>query len=295
MVMELLPESLSQCLERHRQIPGYMKTSILYDISLGLLHMHKQTPPIVHCNLTANSILLTSNMRAKVAGLTVAQFLHTKCLKLTDDMSSWLRSFTTMPPEIISARPEYDEKLDVFSFGILVHYVCTQQWPDSAPPLINDPQNPSVPKILTEVQRRQKYFDMIDKKNPLRAIAESCLQNLPSQRPSTATIVSQLEQIYDSDSFPQGVYLEILLDYLTLKEKERELTNDLLQLRQQIVMLTKKAGQEDATIAHLGEDKLSAPLPIAEVRNVIVLASTFLVYLLSNIIGSVCMEIAMLL
>ena len=200
MVMELLPESLSQCLERHHQIPEYVKTSILYDVSLGLLYLHNQAPPLIHRDLTANNVLLTSNLSAKLADLGVARIVNLNPAQLTARMTQCPGTPAYMPPEALTDRPQYDEKLDVFSFGNLVLHVCTQQWPLPDPLLAYDPQSPGIPKPLTEVQRRQKYLEMFDKKNQLRALAERCLQNFPSQRPSTAKIVSDLDQIHHSNA-----------------------------------------------------------------------------------------------
>ena len=267
MVMELLPESLYDCLMRHCQIPEYMKTSILYDVSLGMLYMHSQTPPIIHCNLTAINILLTSSMNAKIAGLTAAKILHPNSLKLTDDMSSWPLSSTVMPPETFSATPQCDEKFDVFSFGTLILHVCTYQRPNPAPNVTYNPQNPRVPRQLTEVERRHKYLNMVDEKNPLRAIAKSCLQGLPSQRPRTATIVSNLEEIHSSNPISPANYLEMVMDNHTLNEKQGQLTDEIAQLMQQIQTLTKEAGQKNAVATQLGKEKFSASLPIAEVSN----------------------------
>ena len=209
-------------------------------------------------------------MRAKVAGFTVAHIVHSNRAKLTDDMILWppLPHFVT-PPEALSSRPQYGEKLDVFCFGALILHMHNRQLPLPAPSMTYDPQNPGVPKQLTEVERQQKYLDIIDKENPLRAIAESCLQNLPSQRPSIGTVVSELEQIHCSNPPPPANNLEIVMDNLALKEKQGQLKDETAQLKQQIQMLTQEVGQKDSTIAHLSKERLSEPLPIAEVSNLI--------------------------
>ena len=59
--------SLTQCLDQYKMIPNYIKNSILLDVSLGLLYLHKQTPPIVHRDLTTNNVLLTSGLKAKIS------------------------------------------------------------------------------------------------------------------------------------------------------------------------------------------------------------------------------------
>ena len=63
LVMELLPMSLTQYLEKYDNIPRSIKNSILLDVSLGLLYLHNQSPPIAHRDLTANNVLLTSGLK----------------------------------------------------------------------------------------------------------------------------------------------------------------------------------------------------------------------------------------
>ena len=60
LIMECLPMSLINYLEQNKIIPNHIKNSILLDVSLGLLYLHTQTPHIIHCDLTANNVLLTS-------------------------------------------------------------------------------------------------------------------------------------------------------------------------------------------------------------------------------------------
>ena len=240
MVMEFLPGSLSQCLEKHRQIPGHIKTSILYDVSLGLLYLHSQTPPLIHRDLTANNVLLTSNMSAKLADVGVARIVNLNPAQVTACMTQCPRTAAYMPLEALSNRPRYDEKVDVFSFGNLILHVCTHQWPLPAPLLAYDAQNPGTRITLTELQRRQEYFDLIEKKNPLRAVSEKCLQNIPLQRPSTASIASDLEQIHSSSATSPPEYLEMVTENLTLKEREKQLTSEIAQLSDEVAQLTDK-------------------------------------------------------
>ncbi len=78
LVMEYLPYSLSSLLERSEKgdIPLAMKYSILHDIALGLAYLHAFTPPVIHRDLTANNVLLTSAMVAKIVDLGVARVLN---------------------------------------------------------------------------------------------------------------------------------------------------------------------------------------------------------------------------
>ena len=64
--MEKLDGSLDDLIETVPNISLILKTSILEDVARGLLYLHKHDPPIVHRDLTAKNVLLTSSLVAKV-------------------------------------------------------------------------------------------------------------------------------------------------------------------------------------------------------------------------------------
>ena len=65
LVMEKLDSSLDDLLESTPGLPLTLKQSVLVDIVQGLLYLHTRVPPIVHRDLTARNILLTSSLVAK--------------------------------------------------------------------------------------------------------------------------------------------------------------------------------------------------------------------------------------
>ena len=76
LVMEFLPMNLTSCVQKHVILPEEISYSILYDVALGLYYLHNQSPPIVHRDLSANNVLLTYNMDAKISDLGVARILN---------------------------------------------------------------------------------------------------------------------------------------------------------------------------------------------------------------------------
>ena len=47
--------------------PLCLKCSILHNVASGLAYLHERTPPIIHRDLSARNVLLTSGMVAKIA------------------------------------------------------------------------------------------------------------------------------------------------------------------------------------------------------------------------------------
>ena len=74
--MEFLPTTLTQCLDRYGIMPEEINYSILQDVALGLRYLHDRHDPIIHRDLSANNVLLTADMRAKISDLGVAKILE---------------------------------------------------------------------------------------------------------------------------------------------------------------------------------------------------------------------------
>ena len=194
LIMEYLPMSLTNYLEQNEMIPNHIKNSILLDVSLGLLYLHTQTPPIIHCDLIGENILLTSDMKAKITDFGVSRVFD------PDPVKYYIRPFPcrgtkiSMPPEILTSNKykgtsDNFDKLDVFSFGVLILHVYTQQWPQ--PTGTFDEGN----RPTTEVQRRQHLLDQV-KNNTMKKLAMECLDNDPQSRPHTSDLVIRIETNY---------------------------------------------------------------------------------------------------
>ena len=90
-----------------------------------------------------------------------------------------------MPPEAVQDHPVYTEKLDGFSFGVIVIQVLTQLFPNPGErrrklhlnhPDLNS-QNLIVEVHIPEVERRQSHIDLISSDNTLRQIGINCFND----------------------------------------------------------------------------------------------------------------------
>ncbi len=216
LIMELMPQSVSQIVENYPNIPSHVKWSILLDVAVGLLFLHSQSPPVIHRDLTANNILLTENMKAKIADLGVARIVDINPSKLTTAPGTP----SYMPPEAFIAQPVYNAKLDVFSFGNLIIHISIQVWPI---PLVEmhraDPDEPGKFTLVSEIERRADYLIKMKDGHPLKTLTTRCLQNDPRLRPATAEVVKQLEGVAASDPPPFSNSLDMLRELAT-KSKE---------------------------------------------------------------------------
>ena len=193
MLLEKMHDSVTSLIEKHDNIPLLVKLSILHDVSVGLRYLHDHNPVVIHRDLSPNNILVTSSLEAKITDLGVAKVMTTtggtKTLTKTPGTSVF------MPPEALDDKPVYGPPLDVFSFGGIILYVTSRQWPT---PKSWSQIDPKTRKgiFLSEVERRQQYIDkMIGGDADLKPLVMSCLEDDPELRPTGTDISERLKKM----------------------------------------------------------------------------------------------------
>jgi len=103
-----------------------------------------------------------------------------------------------MPPEALDDKPVYGPPLDVFSFGGVILYITSRQWPTPKSwPAINSKQ----PVILSAVEQRQHYIDIIGGSDVgLKPLILSCLNNDPELRPPAADMSESITMMKEEYS-----------------------------------------------------------------------------------------------
>ena len=192
LVMEFLPVSLTYCIEKvERNLPNEIKYSILDDIARGLFHLHSQNPPIIHRDLSSNNILITTDMRAKIADLGVARILDLSPLQVSH-MTQTPGTPAYMPPEVMVDKPNYDTSIDIFSYGVLMIHVFCGEWPTPKTGQIHTVGDRLIP--ITEAERRGVYLNAVGHSHPLMELILRCINNNPQLRPPTQEIVEVLNK-----------------------------------------------------------------------------------------------------
>ena len=147
LLMERLMTSLHAYLldPVNSNLPVERKVSLLLDTARGLDYLHSHTPAIIHRDLTATNVLLTSQLTAKITDFGNSRFMDL-------DPNTTPTTFTTipgtleyMPPEAQGVTPqavkkEFYSSLDVFSFGHLSLFTVTQTQVTLLPPTHMDPE-----------------------------------------------------------------------------------------------------------------------------------------------------------
>ena len=126
LVMEQLDSSLDELLEGAPGLPLTLKRSLLTDVSRGLLYLHTRNPPVVHRDLSARNVLLTSSLVAKISDLGNARIVNLRPGQLARTLTHVPGTMVYMPPEAFEEGSRYGPRLDIFSFGHLALFTLTQ-------------------------------------------------------------------------------------------------------------------------------------------------------------------------
>ena len=210
LLMELMDNSLTHFLENSTQpIPYHIQVNICHDITLALSYLHNRK--IVHRDLSSNNVLMIGNVRAKVTDFGMARLgdLHSQAARLTFTMCPGTNVY--MPPETIDVNSVYllyTEKIDCFSFGVLVIQVLTREFPKPGDRQItvDDPRYPRKLKMsVPEIERRQNHISQVDPNHPLLPIALDCLKDMDIERPSAQHLCERVANLKSSEAYAKSV------------------------------------------------------------------------------------------
>ena len=193
LVMERLHTDLGRFInEAKGEIPLPIKLSILHDSSSGLLYVHSLN--VIHRDLNAGNILLTENLRAKIADLGVARAtMNTK--RAAANLTQTPGCLDYMPPEALRRTPNYDSKLDCFSFGHLMLYLVIQEYPTPTDPVYDSLRPHTLPSVGLQIQKRQEWINKVSEEHCLYSLITSCLLDVARNRPGMYEINHKLESL----------------------------------------------------------------------------------------------------
>ena len=221
LIMEKMDISLRRYLESHSKeaFPLGLKAFVLRQITQALAYLHSQNPPLVHHDLSPNNVLLNVvSFVTKLTDFGMSRAINPSAISRKSSMKG---TPAFMSPEALQNPPQYNEKLDVISFGNIVLSTVTHEWPEPCLPT----QYKGDHLIgLDEFQRRERYVEMFtaQEKQLFLPTVRRCLENRPDKRPSSVMLVQELRCI--ESTLPRdncvAVPFEQLRQQLSAKEEE---------------------------------------------------------------------------
>ncbi|KAJ4703731.1 putative Protein kinase [Melia azedarach] len=188
-VTEYLPKGdLRAFLKRKGALKSSIAVRFALDIARGMNYLHENRPaPIIHRDLEPSNILRDDSGHLKVADFGVSKLLTVKEDK---PLTCQDASCRYVAPEVFK-NEEYDTKVDVFSFALIV-----QEMIEGYPPFCMKQEN-EVPKSY--VARERPPFKAPAKRygHGLKELIEECWNEKPAKRPTFRQIITRLEFLYN--------------------------------------------------------------------------------------------------
>ena len=184
-----------------------LKCRVLHNVASGLAFLHERSPPIIHRDLSAKNVLLTSELVGKIADLGVARIVPR--MRAAATMTKAPGASVYMPPEAIAPaksneeKSKYDASIDIFSFGVVTIFTIGEVFPcDPLAPTHLDESGMLVAR--SELQRRSEYMLSVNTQlraccqlrgpHPFIQLIQQCLHNGPHKRPNIREVLHLLEK-----------------------------------------------------------------------------------------------------
>lgn len=163
-LLQFCPHNLQEAISNMTEIE---KVCSIYEISLGMAAVHEAG--LIHRDLKPASILIDRHKHVRVSDFGIS------CIENKNvSMSTVFGAFNFMAPELTNRSRHYSNKVDVYSFGVIVFFILTGgEMPQISLPEQLSGKKAPIPKKINKVSR-----DLITR----------CWSTVPEQRPSFSEI-----------------------------------------------------------------------------------------------------------
>ncbi|KAL7410705.1 kinase-like domain-containing protein [Mrakia frigida] len=164
---------------------------LMLDIAKGLQYLHLRKPAVVHRDCKSSNILITSKVVAKVGDFGLARVKHST----RSMIRSLVGTVCYQPPEMWTAHPKYDSKVDVFScamvFWEMLQWHKAEKkypWEGMNEHAIYDTVGTKKLRPSTHKLRSQWGTEVVD-------LMESMWAQEPKERPTMTDVVDRLVEL----------------------------------------------------------------------------------------------------
>ncbi|XP_077321241.1 receptor-interacting serine/threonine-protein kinase 3-like isoform X1 [Lithobates pipiens] len=202
-------------------VPWALRFQILHQVALAMTFLHSLTPPIIHCDIKPQNVLLDQFLNVRLTDFGLAK-LETSVL------SSKAGTLSYMPPEALeSVDCKPTKEFDVYSFGILTWSVLSGREPYPV-------RNEIIIKncVLNKKRPLMKHLDQCKAETiaGIKAIEmiEKCWHHESNKRPSFVECANLLEKMNEQYA---GEILDVVFDVLKkLKDYFSKVSNMAIEM-----------------------------------------------------------------
>ena len=161
-----------------QRLNGTERSIIACDIADGLLYLHQNG--IIHRDMKSLNVLLTEDNRAKICDFGLAR------TRSNQPMTGLVGTAHWMAPEVLLSTPTYDEKVDVYSFGVILWELLTGDIPYH--------NMPTAKVAILVIEQDMRPPLPPNGPTHLIKLIQSCWEKDPAKRPSMKFVAQQLRK-----------------------------------------------------------------------------------------------------
>eukprot|EP00435_Cladocopium_sp_Y103_P034837 s2136_g9.t1 len=175
------------------QLPWGQRLQVALDVAKGMNFLHRRQ--VVHRDLKSLNLLLTAPLRSNedIPAVKVSDFGLSRAFPSAPQqvcMTSGAGTYHWMAPEVLSGQ-SYDEKVDVYSYGICLYELITRRIPYDTSGL----EPVSIAVAVSRGKRPDPKVVPQDCPADLRFTMKCCWAHRPSGRPGFDTILETLKLV----------------------------------------------------------------------------------------------------
>ncbi|GAB2275126.1 hypothetical protein Dimus_009888 [Dionaea muscipula] len=190
-VTEYLPKGdLRALLKRKGALKPWIAVKLALDVARGMNYLHEHKPEaIIHRDLEPSNILRDDAAHLKVADFGLSKILiYAKTVKEDRPVAFQETAWRYVAPEVFK-NEEYDVKVDLFSFALIL-----QEMIEGCPPFSLMPEQ-NVPEAYCANERPPFNAPSKNYAHGLKELIKQCWSERPSLRPSFCEVIDRLEYI----------------------------------------------------------------------------------------------------
>lgn len=201
MVMEYCSRgSLRTVLEdRSIDLAWPLRVKMLLDAANGIAYLHNKEPIIIHRDLKTDNLLVDEKFTVKISDFGLVRFFIHKSTE-NIELTGHVGTVRFMAPELMKPASGglylYDEKVDAFSFAMIMHEMASRRKPWEAE-LGRGATSAEITKLVLNGDRPKPPTACADKPQ-YTEVMKRCWTPSAQARPSFTAVATSLQTIKDS-------------------------------------------------------------------------------------------------
>lgn len=173
----ILLEYCNHSLESYiKKMNNNERSDAIIDLCNVMKFVHKAG--IIHRDLKPSNILINENNKIKLSDFGICGLISNEYETIT--RTKMMGSMLFMAPELLQGSSDYDEKVDVYAFGVVLYFILTSgQYPSFSLPDIINLKSFSLPNSFSKIRKE---------------ILNLCFSPFPEKRPSFEVLYEMIKE-----------------------------------------------------------------------------------------------------